>query len=89
MAYGSQLENVKNRQLSGTRSNSYCVLDLEIDHSLESTLSSGLCDVSKKDIPLYEYKNIPDFLKGNPFLTDGYRVSLPFSLCLKRFVNLT
>lgn len=78
-------ENVKNRQACGiTRHETYSILDIEIDQSIESTLSSGLCDLNEKDITLYDYKDIPEFLQGNPYVTDGYRVSLPFTLCLKR-----
>lgn len=80
-------ENVKNRQTTGlVKRDSYQILDIEINESIESTLSSGLCDLSEKDIPLYDYKDIPEFLQGNPYVTNGYRVSLPFNLCLKRFV---
>ena len=79
-------ENVKNRQTCGiSRHESYSILDIEIDESLENTLSSGLCDLKDKDITLHKYQDIPEFLQGNPFVTEGYRVSLPFSLCLKRY----
>ena len=88
MGHLGQYENIKNRQTGQLkRHESYCILDVEIDHSLESTLSSGLCDVTSKDIPLYGYSDVPEFLKGNPYVTNGYRVSLPFSLCLKRYVS--
>ncbi|XP_045213790.1 progestin and adipoQ receptor family member 3-like isoform X1 [Mercenaria mercenaria] len=77
-------ENIKNRQTVGiTRHESYSILDIEIDESIESTLSSGLCDLKEKDITLHKYQDIPEFLQGNPYVTEGYRVSLPFSLCLK------
>lgn len=76
---------VKNRQGSGiAKCESYQILDIEIDQSIESTLSSGLCDISDRDITLHNYASIPEYLKGNPYVTDGYRVSLPFTLCLKR-----
>ena len=92
MGHLGQYENIKNRQTSHlARHDSYQILDIEIDHSLESTCSSGLCDVTDKDIPLFGYSDVPEFLKGNPYVTSGYRVSLPFSLCLKRysiFLNL-
>lgn len=86
MGHLGQYENIKNRQTSHlARHDSYQILDIEIDHSLESTCSSGLCDVTDKDIPLFGYSDVPEFLKGNPYVTSGYRVSLPFSLCLKRY----
>lgn len=88
MGYDATYQCVKNRQTAQsaglTKRDSYEILDLEIDQSIESTLSSGLCDISERDIPLHDYANIPEYLKGNPYVTDGYRVSLPFTLCLKR-----
>jgi len=36
-------------------------------------------------IPLYSYHEIPSFLKGNPYITDGYRAHLPPDLCVKRY----
>ena len=81
------LDTVKNRQLSlGNQyaGDAYHILDLEIDHPIDSTCSAGLCDVAVTDIPLFKYHEIPDFMQGNPFVVKGYRVFLPFSLCLKR-----
>ncbi|KAK3590940.1 hypothetical protein CHS0354_034511 [Potamilus streckersoni] len=81
--YG-QHDNIKNRQLTCQRQDrGFHILDVEIDHDLESTCSSGLCDIKESDIPLHKYTDIPEFLQGNPFVTHGYRVALPFSLCLK------
>ncbi|KAH3862539.1 progestin and adipoQ receptor family member 3-like isoform X2 [Dreissena polymorpha] len=81
---GPWYENIKNRQGTGlVKRDSYQILDLEIDQSIESTLSSGLCDIGEADIKLHAYQEIPEFLQGNPYVTDGYRVSLPFTLCLK------
>ena len=77
------VENIKNRQTGLQKTLSYHILDIEIDHGVEAC-NSSLCDVSEKDIPLYKYTEIPDFLQGNPYVVHGYRVSLPFSLCLKR-----
>lgn len=77
-------EHVKNRQSSIKSSESYHILDIEIDGNINAC-SSKLCDVSDREIPLYKYTDIPDFLQGNPYVIQGYRVMLPFSLCLKRF----
>ena len=33
---------------------------------------------------LYTYSEVPTFLKGNPFITHGYRLYLPTGLCFKR-----
>ena len=35
-------------------------------------------------IPLYPYAAVPSFLKGNPYITDGYRAHLSPKLCVKR-----
>ncbi|KAK6187639.1 hypothetical protein SNE40_005619 [Patella caerulea] len=37
----------------------------------------------KNCISLYHYKEIPQFLSGNPYILHGYRVHLPFNLCIK------
>ena len=84
MGRTGNMEYVKNRQSISRNSNSYHILDLEIDSNLNAC-SSNICDVSHKEIPLYKYTDIPDFLQGNPYVIHGYRVMLPFSLCLKRY----
>ncbi|CAL8318021.1 unnamed protein product [Lota lota] len=40
-------------------------------------------------IRLYTYEQIPQFLKENPFITDGYRAHLPSKLCLKSIFMLS
>ncbi|XP_011432355.3 progestin and adipoQ receptor family member 3 [Magallana gigas] len=75
-------EYVKNRQNLTRSANSYHILDIEIDSNINAC-SNNICDVSHKEIPLYKYTDIPDFLQGNPYVIHGYRVMLPFSLCLK------
>ena len=35
-------------------------------------------------IPLYSYTAVPNFLQGNPYITDGYRAHLSPKLCVKR-----
>ena len=35
-------------------------------------------------VRLYTYSEVPTFLKGNPFITHGYRLYLPTGLCFKR-----
>lgn len=77
-------ENVKNRQTVHP-SNSYSILDIEFNTDADfDACSSGLCNATEREIPLYRYNEIPDFLQGNPYVVSGYRVSLPFNLCLKR-----
>ena len=44
----------------------------------------GLCGNSVGAVRLYAYSEVPGFLKGNPFITHGYRLYLPTGLCFKR-----
>lgn len=37
-----------------------------------------------KDIILLDYGETPYFLRGNPYITNGYRAYLNFRKCLKR-----
>ena len=37
-----------------------------------------------KDIVLLDYGEIPYFLRGNPYITSGYRAYLSFRKCLAR-----
>lgn len=83
---GSSENNIKKRETTLanlTHTDSYHILDIEIDRGID-TCSNGLCDFTEKDIPLFKYNEIPPFLHGNPYVVKGYRVCLPFSLCLKR-----
>ena len=72
----SNVSHVKKRE-------SYQILDIDIDRGVEQC-NSSICNVNEKDIQLFRYHEIPDFLQGNPYVVKGYRVALPFSLCLKR-----
>ena len=54
-----------------------------------------LCDISDEPvyigsnrfgIQLYNYQEIPVYLKGNPHITCGYRAEIPTLLCVKRSV---
>lgn len=83
MAYTS----VKNRQTKSSLQfelDSYHILDIEIDDTGIEACQTGLCDVDKAEIALLKYHEIPEFLKGNPFVVKGYRSMLPFSMCMKR-----
>ncbi|KAJ8319171.1 hypothetical protein KUTeg_004262 [Tegillarca granosa] len=82
---GNSENNIKKRETTHanlTHTDSYHILDIEIDRGIDAC-SNGLCDVTEKDIPLFKYNEIPEFLHGNPYVVKGYRVCLPFSLCLK------
>ena len=37
-------------------------------------------------IPLYPYREVPSFLRGNPYITEGYRAYLSNEMCIKRYV---
>ena len=51
------------------------------DDVTPSTKSTG-----KNGIPLYHYRDLPLFLRGNPYITSGYRAYLPTDMCIKRYV---
>lgn len=40
--------------------------------------------LESKTVKLYDYHDIPYFLRGNPYVTSGYRAFLSFRLCVKR-----
>ncbi|KAL4623272.1 progestin and adipoQ receptor family member 3 isoform X1 [Arapaima gigas] len=42
-----------------------------------------------RGIRLYTYDQIPNFLKENPYITDGYRAYLPSRLCIKSLFILS
>ena len=92
--YPVTLDTVKNRQVSNARQQSqsdsgtgvYHILDIEIDDHGANMCRTGMCEHHPQEIRLFEYSEIPDFLKGNPWVVNGYRAFLPFGLCLKRFV---
>jgi hypothetical protein len=46
------------------------------DHHVVHTLTTP--------IPLYSYHEIPSYLKGNPYITCGYRADVSLPLCFKR-----
>ncbi|KAL8586817.1 hypothetical protein ACOMHN_052693 [Nucella lapillus] len=81
-----RLESVKNRQIYNTRqqssnSDAYHILDIEIDDHGATMCQTGTCQ--PEEIKLFRYSEIPEFLKGNPWVLDGYRALLPFGLCMK------
>ena len=65
---------------SGGSVRKYDILDLEIEQGC-----NGICHSMKHaNIQLFKYQEVPIFLKGNPYVVNGYRCMLPFSLCCKR-----
>ncbi|KAL5018507.1 hypothetical protein ScPMuIL_004229 [Solemya velum] len=81
---GFEESSVKNRQATNgfARTDSYHIMDIEIDRGLDGC-NSSLCSVRENEIQLHKYHEIPEFLQGNPYVVQGYRAFLPFSLCLK------
>lgn len=43
--------------------------------------------LDSKVVKLYDYHDVPYFLRGNPYVTSGYRAFLSFKMCIKRFVE--
>ena len=92
--YTQASDSVKNRQLSARHPkfadyDAYHILDIEIDDHGAAVCKTGICESSPGNIQLFTYSEIPDFLKGNPWVVDGYRAFLPFGLCMKRCVFTT
>ncbi|ESO94939.1 hypothetical protein LOTGIDRAFT_144778 [Lottia gigantea] len=50
-------------------------------------LDVEICNYGKTDysgnVRLYDYRDIPNFLSGNPFILRGYRANLPISTCIR------
>ena len=81
--------HITNRTASNSAYNGgggYEVLDIEIDHvgCGNSQATTHCCSTGGKHLALYNYHEVPPFLRGNPYVVEGYRAMLPFSLCLKR-----
>ncbi|XP_065903323.1 progestin and adipoQ receptor family member 3-like isoform X2 [Dysidea avara] len=53
----------------------------DVTSSVKSTPIGG-----KNGIPLYHYHDLPLFLRGNPYITSGYRAYLPTDMCIKSFL---
>ncbi|XP_003382442.1 PREDICTED: progestin and adipoQ receptor family member 3-like [Amphimedon queenslandica] len=39
--------------------------------------------ISRYGVPLYNYQQIPPYLKGNPYIFGGYRAHIPIGLCMR------
>ena len=64
---------------------SYHILDIHIDEGGVKTCQTGICEFEASQINLLKYHEIPSFLKGNPYVVQGYRSMLPFTVCMKRY----
>ncbi|CAL1531561.1 unnamed protein product [Lymnaea stagnalis] len=88
-------DSIKSRQAKSFsaavqfQDDSYHILDIEIDNNGFETCQTGICDFDQKQIALFKYHEIPDFLKGNPYVVHGYRSLLPFSMCMKSLLFWT
>ena len=60
--------------------------DVDVERALGKEYRAFLYDREEKAVglKLYEYHEIPYFLRGNPYITSGYRVYLSYAMCLKR-----
>lgn len=71
---------------TGRRSSNH-VVDMEIDRNNSSGLQSYLYDViygGEKAIVMYKLHEVPEFLRTNEYIINGYRSTLPFSQCIQR-----
>lgn len=84
--YSETFNLIKNRQASRQQTDTSSVihiLDLEIDDHGANVCRTGSCEPHMDEIRLFQYNEIPDFLKGNPWVVKGYRAFLPFGQCMK------
>lgn len=56
------------------------ILDIDVE---ASCMTEKKCCSSEFSIALLRYDDAPEFLRGNPFVVDGYRTTLPFTLCIR------
>lgn len=61
------------------------ILDIDVE---ASCMTEKKCCSSEFSIALLRYDDAPEFLRGNPFVVDGYRTTLPFTLCIRRYLKL-
>lgn len=59
-------------------------IHLDIDNGLFTNNQFNGQFVSRQDHRLYEFSDVPAFLRGNPFIKTGYRVYLSRRDCFKR-----
>lgn len=45
--------------------------------------------LESKTVALYDYHDVPYFLRGNPYVTSGYRAFLSFRMCIKSLFVLS
>ena len=83
--------SIKNRQTSNSNSISrqnqtkcFHFFDLEIKPDDVDIFRNGICAHNNTPIHLLKYHEVPDFLQGNPYVKEGYRSMLSFSMCMKR-----
>ncbi|KAI8794124.1 progestin and adipoQ receptor family member 3-like [Biomphalaria glabrata] len=94
LPFGSY-DSVKNRQnrslLASTQfeDDSYHIMDIEIDKKGLETCQTGLCNLDGQELVLLKYHEVPEFLRGNPYVVHGYRSLLPFNMCMKSLLFWT
>ena len=56
----------------------------QIDERGLTTDSKSPFLLESKIVKLYDYHDVPYFLRGNPYITSGYRAFLSVRMCIKR-----
>ena len=56
----------------------------QIDERGLTTDSKSPFLLESKVVKLYDYHDVPYFLRGNPYITSGYRAFLSVRMCIKR-----
>lgn len=56
----------------------------QIDERGLTTDSKSPFLLESKVVKLFDYHDVPYFLRGNPYITSGYRAFLSVRMCIKR-----
>ncbi|BFZ17231.1 hypothetical protein BsWGS_20270 [Bradybaena similaris] len=75
--------------LDHTKTDPYHFLDIEIDEHAVKACRTGICYQETTELALLNYHELPDFMKGNPFVVQGYRAMLPLSMCIRSLLLWT
>ena len=60
------------------------ISSFQIDERGLTTDSKSPFLLESKVVKLFDYHDVPYFLRGNPYITSGYRAFLSVRMCIKR-----
>ena len=77
------LKSKLDSEWSSRKSNNH-VVDMEIDRNSVHSLLFDTVYNFEKSIAIYKIHEVPEFLRSNQFILNGYRSLLPFTQCVHR-----